>query len=129
MKRQRRPPADSAETVDGDHLRSAPAIVALIVAAINTADTAALLDLFHEAGMVNDCGCLYNGRQQIKAWSDRELIGAQAHIRVRSSRYHGDTVSMLVDVGGDGFYGPSEFRLTFRAGRIPQMRLPLRFDN
>ena len=102
---------------------SVPAIVSLVVAAINTGDTAALLDLFHEAGTVNDCGSLHHGRQQIKAWSDRELIGAQAHIRVRSSAHHGDTVSMLVNVGGNGFHGPSEFRLTLRAGRILEMKI------
>ena len=97
---------------------SAPAIVALIVAAINTGDTAAFLDLFHEAGTVNDCGSLYHGRKQIMAWSDRELIGAQAHIRVRSCGHQGDTVRMLVDVAaiastaaanfGSGC-GPAEF--------------------
>ena len=102
---------------------SAPAIVALVVAAVNTGDTAAFLDLFHEAGTVDDCGSLYRGRQQIKAWSDRELIGAQAHIRVRSSAHHGDTVSMLVDASGGGFYGPSELRLTLRAGRILEMKI------
>ena len=84
---------------------SAPAIVALVVAAINTGDTAAFLDLFHEAGTVNDGDSLYHGRQQIKEWSDRELIGAQAHICVRSRGHHGDTVRLLVDVSGDGFYG------------------------
>ena len=102
---------------------SVPAIVALVVAAINTGDTVALLDLFHEAGTVSVCGSLYHGRQQIKAWSDRELIGAQAHIRVRSSAHHGDTVSMLVDVDGDGVHGPSELRLTLRAGRILEMKI------
>jgi hypothetical protein len=102
---------------------SVPAIVALVVAAINTGDTVALLDLFHEAGAVSDCGALYRGRQQIKAWSDRELIGAQTHIRVRSSTDHGDTVSMLVDVDGDGVHGPSELRLTLRAGRILEMKI------
>ena len=102
---------------------SAPAIVALLVAAINTGDTMALLDLFHETGRVSDSGSFYQGRQQIKAWSDRALIGAQAHIRVRSSTDHGDTVSMLVDVNGEGICGPSELRLTLRAGRILEMKI------
>jgi len=102
---------------------SAPAIVALVVAAINTADTAAFLDLFHEAGTVDDGGSVYRGRQQIKAWSDRELIGAKAHFQVRSSGHQGDTVSMLVDVGGDGFNGPSQLRFTLRAGRILEMKM------
>lgn len=102
---------------------SVPAIVALVVAAINTGDTVALLDLFHEAGTVSECGALYRGRQQIKAWSDRELIGAQTHIRVCSSTDHGDTVSMLVEVDGDGVHGPSELRLTLRAGRILEMKI------
>jgi hypothetical protein len=102
---------------------SAPAIVALVLAAINTGDTAAFLDLFHEAGTVDDCGSLYRGRQQIKAWSDRALIGAKAHFRLRSSGHHGDTVSMLVDVSGDGFGGPSQLRFTLRAGRILEMKI------
>ena len=102
---------------------SAPAIVALVVAAVNTGDTAAFLDLFHEAGTVDDCGSLHRGRQQIKAWSDRELIGVKAHFRMRSCGHQGDTVSMLVDVSGGGFYGPSELRLTLRAGRILEMKI------
>lgn len=102
---------------------SAPAIVTLVVAAVNTGDTVALLDLFHEAGTVNHCGALYHGRQQIKAWSERELIGAQAHMRVRSSAHHGDTVSVLADVGGDGVYRTSELQLTLRAGRILEMKI------
>ena len=102
---------------------SAPEIVALVVAAVNTGDTAAFLDLFHEAGTVDDCGSLYRGRQQIKAWSDRELIGAKAHFRMRSSGHHGDTVSILVDVGGDGFNGPSQLRFMLRAGRILELTI------
>jgi hypothetical protein len=42
---------------------------------------------------------------------------------MRSCGHQGDTVSMLVDVSGGGFYGPSELRLTLRAGRILEMKI------
>jgi hypothetical protein len=107
---------------------SAPAIVALIVAAVNTGDTAAFLDLFHETGTVDDHGALYHGRQQIKAWSDRELIGALAHFQMRSSEQRGEAVTMQVDVSGDGFNGPSRLRLKLRAGRILELKITAQFQ-
>jgi hypothetical protein len=100
-----------------------PAIVAAVVGAINTGDTDAFLALFQEDGSVDDWGSVYRGRQRIKAWSDRELIGAKARFELRSSQQHGDEASMVVEVGGEGFNGPSRFAFTLDGGRISQMRI------
>ena len=100
-----------------------PAIIAAVLAAVNTGDTGAFLDLFEATGAVDDWGSVYRGREQIRTWSDRELIGARAHFDLRSSEQRGDKASMMVQVGGDGFNGPSRFSFTLAAGRIRVMRI------
>ena len=100
-----------------------PPIVSAVIAAVNAGDTAAFLGLFQETGAVDDWGSVYRGREEVKAWSDRELIGVMARFALRSSEQHGDQASMLVDVGGEGFNGPSRFTFTLTAGRIAQMRI------
>jgi hypothetical protein len=100
-----------------------PIIVSAVIAAVNAGDTTGFLDLFTETGTVDDWGSVYRGRQEIKSWSDRELIGVNARFELRSSEQHGSEASMLVNVGGDGFNGPSRFTFTISGGRIAEMRI------
>ena len=100
-----------------------PPIVPAFIDAVNGGDTDALLDLFEESGVVDDWGSVYRGWKEIRGWSDRELIGVKARFALRSSEQHGDEASMLVDVGGDGFNGPSRFTFTMQNGRIAKMRI------
>jgi hypothetical protein len=100
-----------------------PAIIDQVLAAVNDGDTAAFLDLFLETGSVDDWGSIYRGREQIRSWSDRELIGVRAHFDLRSSDQQGDTATMLVEVGGDGFKGPSRFTFTLEGNRIREMKI------
>ena len=100
-----------------------PAIVSAVLNAVNSGDTAAFLDLFAADGAVNDWGSVYRGREAIRTWSDRELIGARARFGLRTSEQHGDQASMRVDVGGDGFNGPSRFVFTLDGDRIREMRI------
>lgn len=102
---------------------TSPAIVDTVLAAVNGADTDAFLDLFAADGTVDDWSSIYRGRQEIKTWSDRELIGAKARSALRSAEQHGNEASMMVDVGGDGFNGMSRFTFTVTDGRIRQMRI------
>jgi hypothetical protein len=100
-----------------------PPIVSAVIAAVNAGDTDSFLDLFQPTGAVNDWGSVYRGREQIRTWSDRELIGAKARFELRSAEARGDTATMLVEVGGDGFNGPSRFSFTLDGGRIREMRI------
>ena len=100
-----------------------PAIITFVLDAVNNGDTDAFLDLFAADGAVDDWGSLYRGREEIRAWSDRELIGVQAHVALRSAEQRGDEATMLVEVGGNGFTGPSRFSFALAGGRIRRMRI------
>ncbi len=102
---------------------TAPPVIAAVLAAVNGGDTDAFLDLFAPDGAVDDWGSLYRGRDEIRTWSDRELIGVQASFVLRSAEQHGDEASMMVDVGGNGFTGPSRFSFTLAGDRIHLMRI------
>jgi len=99
-----------------------PPIVTAVIAAVNAGDTDAFLDLFDTAGSVDDWGSIYRGQEEIRVWSDRELIGAKAHFDLLSAEQQGNGASMMVKVGGDGFNGPSRFTF-LQDGRIRQMRI------
>lgn len=98
-------------------------IITKVLEAVNGGNTQAFLDLFATNGEVNDWGSVYRGRREIEAWSDRELIGVNARFFLRSSEESGDDASMQVDVGGDGFTGPSRFLLHLENGLIREMRI------
>jgi hypothetical protein len=100
-----------------------PAIITAVLDAVNGGDTEAFLDLFAPDGAVDDWGSLYRGRDAIRTWSDRELIGVQASFVLRSAEQQGDEASMMVDVGGNGFTGPSRFSFTLTGDRIHRMHI------
>jgi hypothetical protein len=100
-----------------------PPIVEAVLAAVNGGDTEVFLDLFAPHGAVDDWGSVYRGRDQIRAWSDRELIGAKASFALQSAEQNGDTASMMVQVGGQGFNGPSRFTFELEGGHIRRMRI------
>jgi hypothetical protein len=100
-----------------------PTIVAAVLAAVNSGDIEAFLDLFAADGSVDDWGSVYRGREEIRTWSDRELIGVKASFALRSAGQQGDEASMMVDVGGKGFNGPSRFSFTLAGDRIHRMRI------
>jgi hypothetical protein len=100
-----------------------PKIIADVIAAVNDGETEAFLGLFAHDGAVDDWGSIYRGRKEIKDWSDRELIGVKAHFTLQSVEQHGQNLSMMVDVGGQGFTGPSRFAFTLANGRIHRMQI------
>jgi hypothetical protein len=101
----------------------APAVICAFVDAVNSGDTAAFLALFEAGGAVDDWGSRYVGRDEIRAWSDRELIGAQATLAIRSTREQGNLVSVLAEVGGNGFNGPSRFSFAMNGALAREMRI------
>ncbi|HEY4369623.1 MAG TPA: nuclear transport factor 2 family protein [Steroidobacteraceae bacterium] len=100
-----------------------PAVINAFVNAVNAGDTEAFLALFAADGAVDDWGSRYVGREQIRTWSDRELIGANATLKIRSSQQHGNAASVLVEVGGDGFKGPSRFAFTLNGELVREMKI------
>jgi hypothetical protein len=98
-------------------------IIDAVVAAINGGDADAFLRLFQETGTVDDWGSVHSGPAEIKAWSDRELIGVRARFDLLASEPKDDTADMRVEVGGGGFNGPSRFTFKLRGGKIQEMRI------
>ena len=101
---------------------STPPVVSAFVAAVNAGDTAAFLALFAERGIVDDWGTRYGGREKIRAWSDRELIGVDARLEIVSSEQGADA-SVLAQVSGRGFKGRSRFSFTMDGPLIKEMRI------
>jgi hypothetical protein len=100
-----------------------PAVVDAFVNAVNAGDTEAFLALFADRGIVDDWGTRYSGRQKIRVWSDRELIGVNATIEITSSEQHGQEASVLAQVGGRGFKGTSRFSFIMDGTLIKEMRI------
>lgn len=100
-----------------------PRVITAFVCAVNAGDTEAFLALFDKRGVVDDWGTRYVGHQRIRAWSDRELIGAKATLAITSSEQHGNEVSMLAQVGGNGFNGPSRISFTMDGTLVKEMRI------
>jgi hypothetical protein len=98
-----------------------PAPVQAALAAANANDTEAFLDCFSEDGVVGDWGWEFQGRDEIRAWSDREFIGRKVSLDVaRVVERNGKTV-IAVEVGGEGFNGRSRFKFQIEGDKVTRM--------
>ena len=98
-----------------------PAPVEAALAAANANDTEAILDCFSEDGVVGDWGWEFRGRDEIRAWSDREFIGRKVSLEVTAvERRNGRTV-IGVKVGGEGFDWPSRFKFQIEGDKVTRM--------
>ncbi|MFJ9025955.1 nuclear transport factor 2 family protein [Streptomyces sp. NPDC102259] len=100
-----------------------PAIVAAALDAANAHDTDAWLAAFNPNGAVNDWGRIFTGHQAIRAWSDAEFIGVDVTLHVTQVHTTGDSTTVLAQVGGNGFNGPSHFTFTVQGDQITLMRI------
>ena len=91
--------------------------------AVNQGDTEAFLDLFTPEGLVDDNGRTFTGRDEIKSWSDREFIGANAQVEVKREEAKSDTVATEVNVNSDGFSGLSHLSFELEGDKIRAMRI------
>jgi SnoaL-like protein len=86
-----------------------PASVARAVDAVNSGDTEAFLAAFAADGWIDDNGRRFTGHDAMRAWSDRELIGANSRFDVTGSEPIEGGVALDVEVTSDGFNGYSRF--------------------
>ncbi|MCX6406070.1 MAG: nuclear transport factor 2 family protein [Propionibacteriales bacterium] len=104
-----------------------PEPVASFVATVNRHDDAGFLDAFVDGAVVDDWGRLFTGRDEIKAWSDREFIGSHGVLTVEEVSLQGDTqVTVVGDWRSSHANGRSRFvfdvegdllgRMTIREG-------------
>jgi hypothetical protein len=101
-----------------------PHPVARLLDAANGHDSDAFLASFTDDGVVDDWGREFAGAAAIKAWSDREFIGANVALDVREAHVGEDgDVTIEADVGGDGFNGPSHFTFRLRDDLVSRMTI------
>lgn len=86
-----------------------PAPVARAVDAVNAEDTEAFLATFAPDGWIDDNGRRFTGHDDMRSWSDRELIGAHTRFEVTGSEATSDGVALDIEVVSDGFNGYSRF--------------------
>jgi hypothetical protein len=98
-----------------------PPPVARAVAAVNAGDTEAFLAEFAADGRIDDNGRVFSGREEMRAWSDKELIGANTRFEVTGSDLTDDGVALHVEVSSDGFNGYSRFAFRLAGERLQSM--------
>lgn len=94
------------------------------VHAINDGDTEAFLDLFMPDGVVEDWGRRFAGREAIRRWSDKELIGAKGTLTITSEpEQQGATTIFMTDWKSQFFSGAGRFAITRAADRIRLLKI------
>jgi hypothetical protein len=100
-----------------------PGAVQAAVDAANRGDVEAFLGVFDEAGVVDDWGREFAGRNAIRRWSDAEFIGEQVTLAVVGVEHDGARLVVAAEVGGDGFNGPSHFGFDLDGPKITRMTI------
>ncbi|TWD72419.1 SnoaL-like protein [Kribbella amoyensis] len=100
-----------------------PAAVRRALDAIDQLDNDAFAAAFAEDGYVDDWGRQFRGHGQIRSWSDNELIGKRATFTGTEVSTPGNPITLLTQVGGDGFNGPSHFTFDVQGDRIASMTI------
>ena len=74
-------------------------------------------------GTVDDVGRVFTGRDEIREWSDAELIGVQATLDVTADITTDKFTTITAEVGGEGFTGTSQFSFTVQDDLVQQMTI------
>ncbi|MCC8929811.1 nuclear transport factor 2 family protein [Rhodococcus sp. I2R] len=99
-----------------------PGPVRAAIDAVNANDFSAFSASFTSDGVVDDWGREFRGAD-IRSWSDAEFIGKNATLAVDSVEVVGADVTVIVQVGGDGFNGPSTFIFTVDGDLVSAMKI------
>ncbi|GGR51316.1 ketosteroid isomerase-like protein [Nocardioides luteus] len=100
-----------------------PEPVAAFIEAVNRHDEPAFLDAFTEGGAVDDWGRVFTGRDQIKAWSDNEFIGANGTLTVEEVRTENGTITVVGDWRSTHANGRSKFDFDVEGDKITRMTI------
>ena len=100
-----------------------PAAVRRALAAIDALDNDAFVAAFAEDGYVDDWGREFRGHDRIRSWSDNELIGKRATFTGTQVTTPGNPLTILTQVGGDGFNGPSHFTFEVEGDLVTRMTI------
>lgn len=100
-----------------------PEPVASFVDAVNRHDETAFLDAFTAEGAVDDWGRVFTGRDEIKAWSDREFIGATGTLTPEEVTTEGGTVTVVGDWRSSHANGRSSFAFEVDGDLVTRMTI------
>lgn len=100
-----------------------PAAVQRVLTAIDEQDNDAFVAAFAPDGYVDDWGRQFRGPDQIRSWSANELIGKHATFTDTQVSTPGNPLTILTQVGGDGFNGPSHFTFDIQSDHITSMTI------
>jgi hypothetical protein len=107
----------SIETTEPD----LPPAVARAVEAVNAGDAETFLAAFAADGRIDDNGRVFTGHEEMRAWSDRELIGANTRFEVTGSEADDGGVALHIEVTSDGFNGYSRFAFQLEGDLLRSM--------
>lgn len=100
-----------------------PPPIGALVQSINAGDTEGFLNLFTENGVVDDWGKQYIGHRAIRAWSDRELIGAKGVMTVRSVATSDSSVTVVGNWKSNYYTGPGKFIFSIEGQKVAEWRI------
>ena len=100
-----------------------PPPVATFVETVNAGDTIGFLDSFTPDGVVDDWGRKFCDREAIRAWSDKEFIGADGRMTVTNVAIGDNTVEVVADWRSTHANGLSLFAFTLVGDKIAQMKI------
>jgi len=103
-----------------------PAPIDRFVDAVQRSDTDAFVALFTVDGVVDDWGRRFSGTTAIRAWSDKEFIGARGHLAVIGVTHKLGRVTLDVDWRSDFYSGASRFVFELAGEWIREMTIPAR---
>jgi hypothetical protein len=100
-----------------------PPPVSRLLEAANAHDTGSFLAAFTDDGVVDDWGREFTGPEGIRGWSDSEFIGVAVNLSVKQVDSTEGEATVLAQVGGNGYTGPSQFSFTLRDGLVSRMTI------
>lgn len=100
-----------------------PEPVASFLERVNAHDEQGFLDAFTDNGAVDDWGRTFTGREQIKAWSDKEFIGSRGTLAVEEVSVAGNTVTVVGDWRSNHANGRSKFVFETADDKLAKMTI------
>jgi hypothetical protein len=100
-----------------------PEPVASFITVVNNHDEQGFLDAFIAGGTVDDWGRTFTGRDAIKAWSDREFIGATGTLTPEDVTDHGDEITVVGNWASTHANGRSRFVFLVEGDKIATMTI------
>ncbi|MCF2570741.1 nuclear transport factor 2 family protein [Brevibacterium sp. UCMA 11754] len=100
-----------------------PEPVAGFIDTVNAHDAQGFLDAFTADGTVDDWGREFTGRDAIKAWSDKEFIGATGVLTPEEVSNDGDEVTVIGDWRSTHANGRSSFTFAVDGDKLSRMTI------